>query len=203
MTMPAAAWTPPMLVGPLRCSPDACRAAEWLMEEQIDGHRLLLDVTSWGVRAWSRDGRLLRLPAHLLSDALQLPAGYYDGALYVPGGRAADVRRVVHRASLRIRVFDLLRKQDAWLLDAPLAERRDTLALMLTAVLVEAAAIEQAPSLGAPSLAVVQAIWARGGKGAVLKRWASPYRPGVRSADWMKVTRAEDPRERSVSLGTF
>jgi len=37
------------------------------------------------------------------------------------------------------------------------------------------------------TLEAVAEIWNRGGEGAILKRTASTYQPGKRSADWLKV----------------
>lgn len=168
--------------------------ADWRLEEKFDGHRVLVRVDG-EVTAFSRprDGRMLRksLPPYLVAALRALPPGIYDGEL-VAGERSTDVTRVDKRDGQRVILFDVLALGDATTLHLPYVER--------AALLEQARAhvffgVEGAPSLVKLSTsepvtqAALDAIWARGGEGVILKHVASKYRPGARSADWVKVKR--------------
>jgi ATP-dependent DNA ligase len=168
----------------------------WIMEEKFDGHRLTLTVApDASIVGWSRPGHdrpaaPRPLPAPLIADAKHLPAGAYDGELYVPGGTSSDVVRLDKADELRLVLFDVtalsvLGAAGANLCDRPLSERRALLELAVSACpkggRVHVA--EQKPV----SLATVQGIWAAKGEGAILKRRESIYRSGWRSPAWVKV----------------
>lgn len=173
---------------------------DWWLEEKYDGHRVIVAVVPQGggspVYAWSRPrsgsvGLPRQLPMHIHNVMAAFPPGTYDGELIVPGGKSWNVVEAVHTASLRLVLFDVLRLDNADLTRQPAKIRRrhlEALADVLTKKRV--AAVVVAPAYRV-SRVQVEKIWKAGGEGAILKRRDAVYRPGMRSADWIKVKRCE------------
>lgn len=166
-------------------------ASRWAMEEKLDGHRCVAVVVDGVATAYSRpragaDGANVReLPAHIGEQLRRFPDGVYDGELVAPGGKAWNV--VERGAQLVFVIFDLLRVEHRSLIGATYTERRAQLLDILAASLTpNQRAISTVESL-TPSWAAIEAIWQRGGEGAILKRTDSSYRPGYRSPEWVKV----------------
>lgn len=163
---------------------------EWALEEKLDGHRVIALVTPSGVAAFSRPraggtgAKPRELPDCIVAQLRTLAPGIYDGELVVPGGTSSDV--VVRGAELVFVVFDLLELDGESLLHASYADRRHLLLGQLRRLSGTQTCVSTVESVP-PTWKGVQAIWARGGEGAVLKRRASTYRPGWRSPDWVKV----------------
>lgn len=165
------------------------RYAGWVLEEKLDGHRVTLRVEGGAIAAFSRPGRsktaLSRtLPPTMQGTLAQLTEGVYDGELVVPGGHAWDVIR--KGASLVVVLFDVLELGRTSLLAWPYASRRTALLDVLARLPATQTTVTTVESVPA-TWAAVEAIWQRGGEGAVLKQPTSRYRPGARSADWVKV----------------
>ena len=166
----------------------------WCLEEKLDGHRCVVIVGQRGTQidAFSRPRNGLAhrrdLPPHILAQLRRFPEGVYDGELVAASGKAWDV--VSGGAQLVLVLFDVLNAKGrdvtgAW----TYLERRDALLFVLGKLPTSQTAISTVASVP-PSWARVQAIWARGGEGVILKRAASVYRPGMRSTDWIKVKQA-------------
>jgi bifunctional non-homologous end joining protein LigD len=160
----------------------------WALEEKLDGHRCIAQVRAGEVTAWSRPmgsrAPLRRpLPPAILEQLATFPDGDYDGELVPTSGKAWDVKRKSER--LVFVVFDV-----AWsIFEAARGtydERREMLLEILALMPREQTAVSTVLS-GLPSWAAVEAIWQRGGEGAILKRRASYYEPGRRSPEWLKV----------------
>ncbi len=155
----------------------------WVMEEKLDGHRLIAVVTDGQVAAFARPGRdgvakSRDLPAHIVTELQRFPDGVYDGELLAPSGKSWDVTTV--GAQLVFVVFDVLHVEGSY-------DRRRTALLDALRVLpLGQTAVSTVESV-APSWSAVEAIWKRGGEGVIVKRRASYYRPGYRSPDWVKV----------------
>jgi len=170
---------------------DAAYGRGWALEEKLDGHRVTAIVTdARQVAAFSRpraggDGAKSReLPAAIVKQLQTLAPGIYDGELVAPGGTSSDV--VVLGASLVLVLFDVLELRGQRLIDLTYAQRRSRLLGELATLAPGQTCISTVESLP-PTWARVEAIWAKGGEGAVVKRLASTYRPGWRSPDWIKV----------------
>jgi bifunctional non-homologous end joining protein LigD len=159
--------------------------ADWAMEEKFDGHRLIVTKRGGAVTARSRVGNGRALPPHIAAVLARLPDGVYDGELVVPGGRSSDVARLENASRLVLVLFDAVEVLGTSLVGEPYTRRREVL-LLAAALGGDTAAVRVAASVPV-SRAAVEAIWARGGEGVVLKRLASVYQPGYRSADWVKV----------------
>ena len=163
----------------------------WLFEPKWDGIR--------GILTW--DGHTVAL--HTRTDAevsarypeLILPRStascVLDGEVVVLANGRASFERLQQRSSLTpagVRdhpvsfvAFDLLHLGSVSLVDVPIEERRDRLEhLGLGAPFVTVAPIDDGAALW-------DVVVARDLEGMVAKRVGSPYRPGVRSADWRKV----------------
>lgn len=171
--------------------------AEFLHELKWDGVRA---VTSWdgvNVSMRSRTGKEMSATyPELASAARQLPAGtILDGEIVtldddgVPSFELlqrrmnlqvpALVSGAIEAVPVTYVVFDLLYQDDA-LLDVPLSERQDLLAGITLPVGYVLSATYDDP---APLWQFAQE---RGLEGVVSKKRTSLYRPGVRSADWVK-----------------
>lgn len=164
---------------------------EWALEEKLDGHRCVV-VVNGGIQAWSRprQGKQAlprELPPHILAQLRRFPAGVYDGELVAGSGKAWDVKRL--GSDLVLVLFDVLSAHGIDRTTSPYAVRRQALLTILGACLEpDQQAISTVESLE-PTWSRVQAIWDRGGEGAILKRLTSRYRPGARTDDWTKVKR--------------
>jgi len=177
---------------PLTADFDRVFTAGWLLEEKLDGHRCIIRVRDTEVAAWSRPqpgkgGVALSraLPPELIAVMRTLPTGDYDGEIVsATGNKSWDVVRKT--AHLVFVAFDLLRIADHDLMPTAYETRRGTLLEALRRLPPTQNRVTTVESV-TPSWAAVQAIWARGGEGAILKRRSSTYQPGARSGDWVKV----------------
>jgi hypothetical protein len=170
---------------------DYCTPA-YALEQKFDGHRVIIRKGPGTVLAWSRPrsgkAALIRTLQHALVDAIgYLPHGVYDGELVTAGGRSWDVARLETEKTLVL--FDVLEIMGRSVVGESYTTRRELLTLALDHYLT---VLDGPPLLAMPSSQpvcweAVEAIWQRGGEGAILKRVAAPYQPGKRSADWLKV----------------
>lgn len=160
----------------------------WVMEEKFDGHRCVVEIQDGTVQAWSRPAAgkapLRRtLPPAIVAILSNFPNCTLDGEERVPGGKSFNV--VEAHLPKQYVVFDVtvllgqrVTGERYETRRAYLAEIFNTLETGDAVVLSQTFPIERA---------TLDAIWARGGEGAVLKRTAAIYRPGMRSADWVKI----------------
>ena len=181
----------PMLGTPLR-NPARLGDPRYAAEPKFDGQRAQLHVAvGRTVEAFSRLGRSLLADPGLgwLRDARwPVSAVVLDGELCAGTGTEGILgvfeARKAGRAPLAFVAFDILRVDGREVMSEPWTDRRKRLEDLGAALTV-------------PNLAIVPAtteaarLWAAwvgwGGEGIVLKDRRSPYRPGVRSPDWLKV----------------
>lgn len=169
---------------------------DWVMEEKIDGHRLLVTVTNDAVTARTRpsashDSNDRQLPPHIVAAALTLMPGIYDAELYLPGGKATDVARIDNRDKLKLAIFDVIEMTGTLLIGKTYRERESY--LMDSIELADSVSLHRVAP-GPVSKVAVGAIWARGGEGAILKHVNSPYVSGARSEWWIKVKKIESAK---------
>lgn len=159
----------------------------YIMEPKYDGHRMLVEVTDGPmvktIVAWSREGNLRPLPAHLNKAFQMVAAGLYDGELYVPGGSSSDVTDKQRYHELQYAVFDLVRVGPTNCYAIPANDRRHLLQQAMS--LVEDACLQLAPQLEV-NPQTLQQMWDNGAEGVIVKWNRAPYEPGVRSKDWIK-----------------
>jgi len=173
------------MINPVRGADFDVRFAGWALEEKLDGHRCIVQVRGRDVRGFSRPlgsrPPLERaLPPHIVEQLRRFPDGDYDGELATNSGKAWDVVRTRERASLVYVIFDLVTGLHDY------DTRRAALLKVLRLLPPGQEAISTVLS-EPPTWAAVEAIWQRGGEGAILKRRTSLYQPGRRSPDWLKV----------------
>lgn len=170
--------------------------AGWVLEEKLDGHRATVrvsvnpqvdgsDVTAWArPRAGTGVANVKELPEVMKIAMRHLSPGVYDGELVVPGGNSWDVTAIGSR--LVFVIFDLLEVDGDDLTGFPYSERRSMLIDQLRKLPAGQKSVSTVESLPV-SWKTVEAIWKRGGEGAILKRPSSTYRAGYRSPEWVKV----------------
>lgn len=171
---------------------DYCNSA-WLCEEKYDGERKIVRKTGDTIEAWSRprsgkEALRAELPRLILNALRDLPDGLYDGELVMPGGRSWDVTKLENRDKLVLVLFDVVELLGQSTADRTYRERHDLLKVAVDhhRMLTDDDTI-RIPDPQPVSQAAVEAIWARGGEGAILKRAVSSYQPGKRSDAWIKV----------------
>ncbi len=182
--------------------------AGWSHEVKWDGMRILADVRAGRTRLTARSGADAtdRFPelaglAELYDDMLldgevvvfdagrpSFPA--LSERIHLSGRKAAAAAQVRPVTYL---VFDLLRLYDADLTSRPWSQRRE---------LLERLGLDgprwQVPPVYSDGAALVRATVEAGLEGVVSKRVDSPYTPGRRSQDWVKVPHRPT---RSVVIG--
>ncbi len=170
----------------------------WLFEAKWDGIRAISDVgQSLSIR--SRNDRELSQNFPELSELMELSSGVVlDGEIVVMRGSAPsfqDVAKRVQASNPRdivaesknlpatYVVFDILEAGGRSVTSRPLHERK----ALLRKSVVDGHNIVVSSYVVGSGVAYYQAAVEKGLEGVVAKRLDSPYRPGVRSADWLKV----------------
>jgi bifunctional non-homologous end joining protein LigD len=184
---------------------------QWSHEIKWDGMRVLADITSGGLRLWSRNENDVTpsfpelnvlsdpgVPDDVLLDGevVALHGGLPSFSVLAERMHVTDARKALRLAAahpVTYMVFDVLRLYGVDLTGRPLTERRATLerlALPATSV--------QVPPTYDDGYALQAATTEQGLEGVVSKRLSSRYSPGRRSTDWLKF--AHRP-SRSVVIG--
>jgi bifunctional non-homologous end joining protein LigD len=176
--------------------------SDWVFEVKYDGYRALAEWDSAGARLKSR--RDVDMTNWFPELALALGSMgdrrcVVDGEVCVlnDAGVAGDAefKRLFARAARRgykpgddpvtFVVFDVLILFGKSVMDRPLSERR----MMLEELFDEVPQIRVVDQVAEHGEAMYQAALQLSLEGIVAKRLASPYRPGVRSRDWLKIKR--------------
>jgi bifunctional non-homologous end joining protein LigD len=171
--------------------------AGWIHEVKWDGMRVLVDRNERGLRIYSRNENDVTVSfpeLHALSEVAD--DFLLDGEVVALGegvpsfGALADrmhvrdatrARKLAEKNPVTLIAFDLLRLDGEDLCTRPLTDRRDQL---LTLGLDDVA--WQVPPTYDDGQMLLDAATQQGLEGIVSKRASSPYRPGVRSRDWLK-----------------
>jgi len=186
-----------MPYAPMLASSSAPRqlTGRWVLEPKFDGWRVIVAVDR-DVRVWTRRGhdlteRLSEVAG--LTDALDAPA-VLDGELVAGQGRASDFYSVLpkiaarsRRAPLTFVAFDVLAFDGEPVIGWPYERRR----ALLDDLALNGEAWCTTPILHGSVVDVLAACSAHDVEGIVAKRVDSPYRPGERSRDWLKVKTTE------------
>lgn len=181
--------------------------ARWAFEVKWDGVRVLADTTGPGLRLWSRAEREVTPAYPELGGLAAVPDAVLDGEVVamsdgVPSFAAIaermhvrDARRAADLARVRpvtYVVFDVLRLAGTDLTGRTYDERRAALGLV---ELPEHVTLSPVYDDGAQLWDLTRG---HGLEGVVAKRRDSTYRPGARSADWVK---AAHRRTRTALVG--
>jgi len=181
---------------PMLASSSAPRhlAGGWVLEPKFDGWRIIVAIDS-NVRVWTRRGHDLteRLPELApLADRIETPI-VLDGELVAGQGRASDFYGVLgrvgqpnRRTPLTFVAFDIL-AFDGPVIDQPYRERR----ALLDGLALQGDAWCTTPQLHDRVIDALAACREHDVEGIVAKRVDSPYRPGERSSDWLKLKTAD------------
>jgi bifunctional non-homologous end joining protein LigD len=175
---------PPMLLTEAKQLPDS---AQWGYEAKLDGYRMLAESGPERTTIWSRQGNNFtdRYPAV----TRELPAALGGHSAVVDGEMVGfDQMGQPSFSVLRTKlpkvvyyIFDLLELDGEPLIRQPLRDRREQLNSLVT----------PQPSVQVSEMfynrdAIVEAARELKFEGVVAKRLDSPYRPGIRSKDWLK-----------------
>jgi bifunctional non-homologous end joining protein LigD len=170
-------------------------ASEWQGEEKYDGERCLVAVRKGTTYAWSRagggrqEGLKRDLAPHIREVVERLPDGDYDGEVVVGRGKSSDVRATVNAQAVSFVIFDVLAFKGVDMTAHSYDSRREILEA-LESKLAKGGSVFVSRAFP-PSEAEVQAIWANGGEGVVLKRRDSVYEP-YRSIAWLKIKQHDE-----------
>ena len=185
----------PMLASPATALPDG---SDWVHEVKWDGMRVLADVHDGRLTLSSRAGNdvtasypelagLARLYDDMLLDGevVALDGGRPSFGALAERMHVKDSRKAERLAATRpvtFMVFDLLRLYGSDLTAQPLSARRE---------LLERLDLDgrhwQVPPVYDDGQELYEATLEQGLEGVVSKRLSSPYLPGRRSADWLKL----------------
>jgi bifunctional non-homologous end joining protein LigD len=187
----------PMLAVPATALPEPEPA--WAAEFKWDGVRAVAYLSAGRLRLLSRSGRDMTRAYPELADLAQQAASremVLDGEIAVfAGGRPsfAALQRRMHVAAPSPRllaavpatylVFDIMDLDGESLISEPYARRRD----ILEAQQLTGEQVHVPPSFPGGAKAVLAVSIRDGLEGVVVKRLGSPYRPGRRSPDWLKI----------------
>jgi len=177
-------------------------AEGWLFEIKYDGVRALISVEDGRVTVTGRSGRdeTARYPeAQQIPGRLRVTSALVDGEIVVldeegsPSferlqsrinlSRAADIARAVREVPASFVLFDLLRLDGRDLTGTALRIRKKT----LRDILDGGPPVVFADHVETDGEAFFEVLAERGLEGMVAKRGDSPYQPGRRSPDWVKV----------------
>ena len=163
----------------------------WLFELKWDGYRALAEVSHGSVRLYSRNDKTLNTQFSPIVEALESITfeALFDGEVVVvdPAGRA-DFQLLQNylrtgRGSLVYYLFDLLHLDGHDLRGLPLARRKS----ILRQVLPDLPHVRLSDHVETEGTALFRAASARGVEGIIAKDGSSPYRPGHRGGEWLKV----------------
>jgi bifunctional non-homologous end joining protein LigD len=169
-------------------------AAGWIYEIKFDGYRMLARAEGGRVKLITRNGndwtsRMPQLAAAL--EGMDLPDGWYDGEIIMPGERsAADFQALqgafdsARTADIVYYLFDLPYCAGYDLREVPLEERRDVLRRIVERKPHEKVRFSEV--FDAPPQQILQSACQLGLEGVIAKRRSSPY-VTRRSGDWVKL----------------
>ena len=184
--------------------------APHIVEDKYDGVRAQVHKAGDRVELYSRTlDRVTGRYPELVEPLLEIPGSFVLDAeiLAFEGERAVPFTRFQTRlgrkdvsGELRTRlpaslvVFDVLERDGRALLDEPLAEREKTLRALPLSGLLRFALRRELLETGDALVAALDREFAasreRGNEGLMVKDPRSPYRPGRRGMEWLKVKRA-------------
>ncbi len=189
--------------------------AGWSYELKWDGVRVIATVTTESVRLTGRSGSDMTIAYPELaglSAAVGAAAPILDGEVVVlrADGRA-DFQALAPRMHVRVPeraralaastpvtyiVFDLLEVAGSPTVDLPYARRRE----LLESLDIAGPYWQLSPAVTGSGADILEASRRLGLEGIVAKRLNSPYRPGRRSDEWLKI---KNVRTQEVVIGGY
>ncbi|MGW2594925.1 ATP-dependent DNA ligase [Streptomyces sp. NPDC001515] len=181
---------------------------QWAVETKQDGQRAIISLPGDGtIRIRSRGGETITAAypeLHNLPEALGGRSAVLDGEIIAPdaAGRPdfarlqprmglahnpARAARLALQVPAHLILFDVLFLDDRDLTGKPWTERRQ----VLTGLALHGPAWSTPAAVRDHAAAALDATKAAGLEGIVAKRLTSPYLPGTRSPDWIKIKNVE------------
>lgn len=168
----------------------------YIMEPKFDGHRRLIEVGFTKtehmkipkVTAWSREGNIVALPRHIQETLLALmPAGRYDGEVYLPGGTGTDVKALHLQDQMKLAIFDALEVGDPLKPAMHLSwkDRRQVLELAMSGFGSQQEHVHLALVM-VVNKTTLENMWGAGLEGVIVKDIHAVYEPGKRTKSWIK-----------------
>jgi bifunctional non-homologous end joining protein LigD len=170
------------------------RGPGWIYEVKWDGYRALCRLRGGEARLWSRTGQDLTERfasiARALPRALRTPDCVVDGEVCALDERGRPSFALMQRGEgpLVLELFDLLELEGERLIGKPLVERRERLEALVDE---RVGAVRFSASFD-DGAALFAAVKEQGLEGVMAKRADSPYQPGKRTRDWLKVKAHEE-----------
>ncbi|HEY0388039.1 MAG TPA: DNA ligase D [Gaiellales bacterium] len=167
---------------------------DWTYEVKWDGYRVIARLEGGETALTSRRGvdMASRFPmlVRALPHALRTSDCVVDGELCMLDEEGRPSFSLMQRGegSPAYYVFDLLELERRPIIDLPLEERRE----QLEALLIDGNPLVRLSRGFDDGAALLDAVVAQDMEGVVAKRLGSPYRPGRRSGDWVKVKSRQD-----------
>ncbi len=184
---------PPMLVHSTDVPPVS---VDWTHQVKFDGVRCILANSDGAINLWSRHGtpcthqfpefQSLRLPPSVMLDGelIVVSSGWTDFEAVMERFMSKREQKIVRLASTtpaHFVAFDILNINGDSVMSQPLRERQ----ALLSSVVEPSDVISVCQSFD-DGQALFESTRQLGWEGIVSKRLDSPYRPGVRSKDWLK-----------------
>lgn len=183
----------PMLAGRAEAPFDA---EGWIFEVKWDGYRCLSYISCRGIYLDSRNGRPLlpKFPSLAsIREALRAEEALLDGEVVAFREGRADFSYLRSGASaVVLAVFDLLWLDGEPLLEIPLRERRERLRQVLA--WGEGRPVFLSEAVEGRGQALYEWACGRGLEGVMAKKADSPYYPGKRSDNWLKIKNLREGR---------
>ncbi|HWG57132.1 MAG TPA: DNA ligase D [Gaiellaceae bacterium] len=165
------------------------RGDGWSFEVKWDGYRAVVAVEDGEARLTSRNGNDLtaRFPelAKAVAAAVKTPNCVLDGEVCALDAQGRSSFSVMQQGSgpLVLYVFDVLEVDGESLVGLPLEERRERLAAIVDRRSTKVRLSEAFDD----GEVLYEAAQAQGLEGIMAKRLGSPYLPGKRTRDWLKL----------------
>ncbi len=177
---------------------------EWLFELKLDGYRAIAEVTSDGIALYSRkQTSFVDSYPNIVVDLSKIKQSIIiDGEIVVLDAAGRSRFQLLQHynekpiGSLRYFIFDLLALDGRDLTKLPLLERRK----LLSATLPKLEHVQISDYIREQGIAFFDAAILEGAEGVIAKKQNSPYQPGVRSKDWLKIKHL---RRQEAVIGGF
>src|SRR5215469_851031 len=178
---------------------------EWLYEPKLDGYRALLLKDGTQIQILSRNEKdLTKMYPGVAAAGMRLNAAQavIDGEIVAlsedgrPSFQALQHRGSHPRHQIVFYAFDVLHLNERDVMAEPLEKRR----ALLPRILREDPTIRLSRDLPGSVAEIIQALRAAGIEGIIAKRKDSPYQPGERSNDWLKL---KLERQQEFVIGGF
>ncbi|NML47660.1 DNA ligase D [Ramlibacter sp. G-1-2-2] len=169
-------------------------AGDWIFEVKFDGYRMLARAEAGGIQLVTRNGNdwTARLPALVKAlQAMELPDGWYDGEIIMPGRDTPSDFQALQSAfdstrteKIAYYLFDLPFCAGHDLRDVPLVQRREVLQRIVERK--PHANVRFSAVFDVPAKELLDSACRLGLEGVIGKRRDSAY-VGRRSSDWIKL----------------